>query len=149
VELVRESVPHRDPGVTSQYLDPVLAEAPVFYAVVHATQHTRRIRDGFLVPDLGSCRPEVGDVRPLVVRGHLEGAPGPGGGLLEDQGDVETAQTGHFPILALGGLELYGEVEQVTNLGCGVVDQRQEAATLEVNAHGREGSDNGLWAMPS
>jgi hypothetical protein len=72
----------------------------------------------------------------LIVGRHFEGAPGAGRGLLEDQGDIETLQTGDFPTLSLGSLELCREVQQVANLRRGEVDQGQEAAASQVNAHG-------------
>ena len=67
-----------------------------------AAQHAGGVRDGLLVPDLRAGRPEVGHVGALVVRRDLEGDPGAGRRLLEDQGDVLALQSGLLVPAVLG-----------------------------------------------
>jgi hypothetical protein len=65
------------------------------------------------VTDLGGGGVDVGYVRALVVRRHLERAPGAGRGLLEDQRDVLAAEPLLLGAGVLRAFEVTGEVEQV------------------------------------
>jgi hypothetical protein len=77
-------------------------------------------------------------VRALIVGGDLERAARARRVLLEDQRDLLARQAPLLAALALGGLQLGGEVEQVGDLGRGVVVERQQAASAQVDdgAHG-------------
>ena len=72
-------------------------------------------------------------MRALVVGGDLERAARPRRVLLEDQGDLLAVQALLLAVLALGGLELGREIEQVGELFGGVVGERQEVAAAEVD----------------
>ena len=91
MELVGQAVPDRDTGELGQLLHDLLAEPAVLDPVVDPTEDARGVLHRLLVADLGAARSQVGDVRALVVRGDLERDAGPGGGLLEDDGDVLAA----------------------------------------------------------
>src|SRR5207245_1077913 len=78
---------------------------------------------------------QVGGGGSLVVRGDLEGAAGAGGGLLEDQGDVLAEQPGLLGTGVFGGLELRGEVDQVTELLRSEVELLEEVPVPEVERH--------------
>ncbi len=79
---------------------------------------------------------DVGDVRALVVGGHLERAAGARGGLLEDQRDVLAREAVPADAGVLGPLEIPGQVEQVEQVALGVVDQAEQAAVAVVEGHG-------------
>ena len=100
-----------------QSLDAVGAEAAVLNPVEHPAQHAGSVRHRLLVPDLASGGFEVGGVGALVEGGHLEGAPGAGGGLLEDQGDVAADQALGLLAGLLVRLELGGKVQQLGPFG--------------------------------
>ena len=121
MELVGQAVPHRHPGVVGQVLHDLLAVAAVLDAVKHAAQHPGGVGDGLLFADLAARRVEVGDFHAQIVGGDLKAAAGAGGGLLEDKGDVLAAQG----IVADAGLllclQVGGEVQQLLDLGRGVV----------------------------
>ena len=71
-------------------------------AVVHSSEDASGILHRFLVPQLCLTGTHVGDVRPLIMRGHLKGGPRARGGLFEDQCDVlafEQFLLGRGPLL--------------------------------------------------
>ena len=103
-------------GVGGEFLDVGLGVAAELDRVVHAAQDRGGVGDRFLVPELGSGRFEVGDVRALVVGGDLEGRTGPGRGLLEDQRDLLAAQLLDLGAGVLGQLERLGQFEQEAQL---------------------------------
>jgi hypothetical protein len=72
----------------------------------------------------------------LVLRGHLERRPGPGGRLLEDECDVLARQSSPLIAGVLGGLEIGGELEQELQLVGTEVQLLEEAAVAEVERHG-------------
>ena len=135
VELVGQPVPDRHARVPRELLDDLLAEAAVLDAVVDAPEDPGRVLHGFLVPDLGPARPEVGHVGTLVVRGDLERDARPGRRLLEDEGDVPAAESLGLGPGRLGGLELGGQVQQEADLVGTEVEELQEAAVPQVDDH--------------
>jgi hypothetical protein len=66
------------------------------------------------------------------VGGHLEGRPGPGRGLLEDQRDVPACQpvTGEAQPLVVA--QPAAQVDQVQEFLAGEVELLQEAASVKV-----------------
>ena len=135
MELVGQAVPDRDPGELRQVLDDLLAEPAVLDAVVDAAEDARRVLHRLLVADLRPLRAEVGDVRPLVVRGDLERDPRPGGGLLEDDGDVLAAHVLALVPAVLRALEVAGQVQEEPDLPRAEVQELDETAIPEVVAH--------------
>src|SRR5271166_3806925 len=75
-------------GPGREFVGGRLGEASILDRVVHPPQHARRVLDGLLVAHMRAGWSEEGDVGALVICGYLESTAGPGGVLLEDQGDV-------------------------------------------------------------
>ena len=135
VELVGEAVPDGDAGILRELLHGRLREAAVLDAVEHPSQHAGGVLHGLLDADLGAAGAQVGHVRALVMGGDLEGAAGARGGFLEDEGDVLAGHRGTFGALALGALEVAGEVQQVLDFRRGEIEQLEEAAVLQFVCH--------------
>ena len=135
MEFVGEAVPHGDAGILGELFHGRLGESAVLDAVEHPSQHASRVLHRFLDADLGAGGTQVGHMRALVVGGHLEGATGAGGGLLEDEGDVLAGHRGTFGALPLGALEVAGEVQQVLDFRRGEVEQFEETAVFEFVCH--------------
>ncbi len=110
--VVGEPVEDRHARVGGQLLDGGLAVPPVLDAVEHPAQHARGVLGGLLVPHLRARGVQVGGGGALVGGGHLEGAPGAGGGLLEDQRDVAPAEPLHLGPGLLGRLQLGGQRDE-------------------------------------
>ena len=122
VELVGQAVPHGHPGVVGQVFHDLLAVAAVLDAVKHAAQHPGGVGDGLLLADLAARGVQVGHFHAQIVSGDLKAAAGAGGGLFKDQGDVLARQLVVVADAGLFlGLEVGGEVQQLLDLGRGVV----------------------------
>ena len=152
MELVGQPVPDRHPGVLGQGLHGLLGEAAVLDAVEGAAEHPGGVLHRLLVPDLGAARLQVGDVRALVLRGHLEGGAGARRRLLEDQRDVLAGEARLLVAAVLGRLEVGGQPEQEPQLLGGEVELLEEAAVAKVERHGMllcsgggRGDGQGWW----
>ena len=121
VELVGQAVPHRHPGVVGQVLHDLLAVAAVLDAVKHAAQHPGGVGDGLLFADLAARRVQISHLHAQVVGGHFKAAAGAGGGLFKDQGNVLAVELVVGDAGLLFGLEVCGQVEQLFDLGGGIV----------------------------
>ena len=134
MELVGQAVPHRHTGVVGKVFHDLLAIAAVLDAVEHAAQHTGSVGDGLLLADLAAGRVKVGHFHAQIVGSDLEAATGAGGGLFKDQGDVLACQllivadAGLFP-----GLQVSGQIEQLLDLGRGVVQKLQKTAIFQTH----------------
>jgi hypothetical protein len=137
VELVGESVPHRDPGVLGKRLHRLLREPAVLDAVEGAPEHSGGVLHRLLVTDLGAAGLEVGDVRALVLRGHLERGASASRGLLEDERDLLPGEVRLLVPGVLGGLQVGSELEQEPQLLGGEVQLLEEVAVAEVEGHRR------------
>ena len=122
------------PAYCAQDFHQLLAEAAVLDAVVHAAQHPGGVLHRLLVADLRAGRSQVGDVGALVVGGHLEGAAGAGGGLLEDQGDVLALQPLLLVAAVLGRFQVGRQLEQELELLGGEVQLLQKLRLRKLNA---------------
>ena len=121
VELVGQAVPHRHPGVVGQVLHDLLTVATVLDAVKHAAQHPGGVGDGLLFADLAARRVQIRHLHAQVVGGHFKAAAGAGGGLFKDQGNVLAVEPVVGDAGLLFGLEVCGQVEQLFDLGGGIV----------------------------
>ena len=134
VELVGQAVPDRNTGVMGQVFHDLLPIAAVLDAVKHPAQHPGGVGNGFLFADLAARRVKVGDLHAQIVSGDLKAAAGAGGGLFKDQGDVLAGQllivadAGLFP-----GLQVSGQIEQLLDLGRGVVQKLQKTAIFQTH----------------
>jgi hypothetical protein len=72
-------------------------------------------------------------VGPLVVRPDLEGRQGAGGGLLEDEGDVEPGHPLALGARALVLAQLRGQVDDREELVLGEVGLFQQVSSLQVH----------------
>ena len=131
--LVGEPVPHRHPGVLAHGLDGFLGEAAVFDPVEHAPEDAGGVFHRLFGAQMGFPGPEAGDVRSLVVRGDLEGRTGPGGSLLEDQGDVPPGQPVSLEPKSLLLPQAAAEVDQVDELLTGQVSFLQQAPASQIH----------------
>ena len=113
VALVGEAVPHGNASIFGQLLNSLLLEATVLDAVEHATQHAGGVLHALLHADLAAGGAQIGDVSTLVFCTNLEGAACAGGGLLENQGDVLTLQSGLLGAGILGAFQVASQVEQI------------------------------------
>ena len=136
VPVVGQAVVDRHAGVVRQIVDHLLAGAAELDGVEHPPEHAGGVLHRLLVADLAARGVEVGDVRPLVVGGDLEGAAGAGRGLLEDQADLLALEQLALGAGILGALQVAREVEQVEHLALAEVVELQVAAALEVEGHG-------------
>ena len=135
VGLVRQSVVDRDPGVLREDLDALLREAPVLDGVVHPAEDAGGVLHRLLVADLRTRRIQGGHAHPLVERRHLEGAAGPGRGLLENDAEVLPREAGDRARRVRGALQVAGEVEEEAELGGRKVGHVEEAAISQVHGH--------------
>ncbi|KGW79196.1 hypothetical protein Y046_3834 [Burkholderia pseudomallei MSHR2990] len=133
--FVGEPVEDGHARVVRELLDDLLAEATVLDRVVHPPEHARRVPHAFLVADLRRSRIDVRDVRALIVCGDFERAARAGRGLLEDERDVLAQQARLLGAAVLRALEIPREVEQIAQLARVVVDQAQQVAVVQVEAH--------------
>ena len=108
---VGEAVPHGHAGPLSQVLHHLLGIAPVLDAVEEAAQHFGGILQGLLLAHLRAARVQVGDMGALLGGGNLKRAPGPGGGLFEEQHDVLALQGGLTDAGAALGLQVVAQVQ--------------------------------------
>ena len=74
VELVGQTVPHRNARILGQLLDDFLAEAAVLNAVIHPAQNLRGVRDGLLLSHLAAARVEIGHAHTKVPARDFERA---------------------------------------------------------------------------
>jgi hypothetical protein len=72
-------------------------------------------------------------VRPLVVRPDLESRQGTGGGLLEDEGEVEPGHPLALGTRALLLAQLPGQVDDREELFLGEVGLFQQASSVQVH----------------
>ena len=135
VELVGEAVPHGHARMVGQLLHQVLAEAAVLDAVIHPAQHPGGVGDGLLLAHLAAAGLQIRHAHAQVHTGHLEGAPGPGGGLFKQQHDVLPLQPAVGHTGALHILEIFGQVQQIADLRRGVVQQLQKASASDIHSH--------------
>jgi len=121
MELVGQAVPHRDPRIAGQIFHDLLAVAPVLDAVKHAAQHPGGVGNGLLFADLAARRVQISHLHAQVVGSHFKAAAGAGGGLFKDQGNVLAMELVVGDAGLLFGLEVCGQVEQLFDLGGGIV----------------------------
>ena len=134
---VGEAVPHGDAGPFGQVLHNLLGVAPVLDAVEEAAQDLGGVLQGLLLAHLGAARVQVGDVGPLLGGGHLEGAPGPGGGLLKEEDDVLALEDGVADAGTALALQIASQVQQVADLLGGQVHEGEKALSFQIDCHGR------------
>ena len=133
VELVGQAVPDRHPRIAGEVFYDLLAVATVLDAVEHPAQHAGGVGDGLLFADLAARWVEVGDLHAEVMGSDFEAAAGAGGGLLEDQRDVLAAQGVVADARFLLGLQVGCKVQQLLDLGGGVVEQLQKAPVFQAH----------------
>ena len=134
VELVGQAVPDRNTGIMGQVFHDLLPIAAVLDAVKHPAQHPGGVGNGFLFADLAARRVKVGDLHAQIVSGDLKAAAGAGGGLFKDQGDVLACQLLIVADAGLFlGLQVSGQIEQLLDLGRGVVQKLQKAAIFQAH----------------
>ena len=136
MELIGQAVPNGHAGVVSQGLDGVLCEAAVLDAIIHPAQNAGSVSNGFLLAHLGAAGIQVGHAAAEVHASHFKRAAGTGGGLLEQQNNVLAGQVAMGLTGALLALELSAQVQQITDLGGGVVEQLQKITSSEIDRHG-------------
>src|SRR5215211_5428748 len=130
VGVVGEGVDHRDGAAPGQALQALLGEGAQHDGVDIARQDGRGVLEGLAPAELELGPGQGQRVAAELVDGDLEGDPGAGRGLLEDEGDAAAAQGVAGPPV---GLVPVGPVQQGGQLvGFDVVD-RQEVSF----AHGR------------
>ena len=108
---VGEAVEDRHAAVLRQVLHHLLVEAPVLDAVEEPAQDLGGVLQGLLFAHLAAGRVQVGDVAPLLGGRHLEGAAGPGGGLLKEQHDVLALQGPAADPRPALGLQIFAQVQ--------------------------------------
>jgi hypothetical protein len=113
----------------------VLVDAAVADRVVDAAEHARGVLHRLLAAEVRAARPDVGDVRALVVRGDLEGRTRACGVLLEEERKRLALEPALFPASRLGRLQLGRELEQMQQLVARVVRERKEVPAAQVD-HG-------------
>ena len=104
-----------------QVFHDLLAVAAVLDAVKHAAQHPGGVGDGLLFADLAARRVQIGHLHAQVVGGHFKAAAGTGRSLFKDQGNVLAVELVVGDAGLLFGLEVCGQVEQLFDLGGGIV----------------------------
>ena len=114
--LVCQSVPHRHAAVLGQSLHKGLLKPAVLDTVEHAAQNPGCVLYALLLPQLELASRQVGGCGPLVLSSDGEGTPGPGGRLLEDQGNVLSLQAVAFNSLFPLLLQLLRQVHQIHDL---------------------------------
>ena len=132
MKLIGQTVPDRDAGITGQILDDLLAVAPVFNAVKHPAQHPGRIRDGFLFADLAPGGIQIGHLHPQIMRSHLKGAAGPGGGLFKNQGDVFSRKEPVGNAVFFLFLQIRGQIQEPFDFSRGQIQQLQKMPVFQM-----------------
>ena len=90
MELIGETVPHRNARILSKLLHDLLTVAAIFDTFIHTAEHSRRIGDTLLLADLGSGRIEIRGSDSKIMGCHFKGASCSGAGLFKDQCHVFT-----------------------------------------------------------
>ena len=121
VKLIGQAVPHRNTGVVCQILHDLLAVATVLDAVKHPAQHPGGVGDGLLFADLAAGGVQIGHFHAQIVGGHLKATAGAGGGLFKDSEQYFCPAAGHDGYRLLFGLQVSGQLQQLPDLGGGVV----------------------------
>ena len=133
VPLTGEAVPDWHAGESAEDLDRLLGEPAELDTVEHPAEHPRGVLHRLLAAKLGIVRPEVGDVAALIVRGDLEGGPGPRGRLLEDQGDATALEPAGPLTQPLLHLEVTAEVDKVAEFIRRQVGLLKQIASYQVH----------------
>ena len=134
--FVGQAVVDRHAGVARQLLDDLPLETTVFDGVVQPSEHPRGVLHAFLVADLRGVGVDVGDVGALIVGGHLEGAAGSRGGLLEDQRDVLALEMLALGTAVLGALEVAERSSRYCSSRSLWCIRLEQAAAVNVEGHG-------------
>src|SRR4030095_8268989 len=113
----------------------LLPKAPVLDAVKGPPEHPGGVLHRLLVPNLGPARLQIRHVGTLVMGRDLERGPGPGLGLLKDQGDVLAHQPRPLVATVLGGLEIRRQPYEEPQLVGGEVELLEKAPVSEVERH--------------
>lgn len=135
VPVVGQTVEDGHARMCGQLLDIRLPAAAELDPVEHPAEDPDGVLHRLLVAHLRAGGVEVGGRRALVRGRHLEGAAGPGRGLLEDQGDVPAAEAGDLGAGTLGGFQLGRQVDQSAELLGAEVQLLEEVAAREVYRH--------------
>ena len=121
MKLIGQAVPYRNTGVVCQILHDLLAVATVLDAVKHPSQHPGGVGDGLLFTDLAAGGVQIGHFHAQIVGGHLKATAGAGGGLFKDQSNIFAPQLVMTDTGLLFGLQVSGQLQQLPDLGRGVV----------------------------
>ena len=132
VSLLGQPVPDRYAGRAREFLDDLLAEAPIFDPVIHAAEHAGRVLDRLLVTEMGPGGTDERDVRTLVIGRDLEAAARAGQVLLEKERDVLALEPRLLRAGVFCGLELGREAQEVSDLVRREVLKLEEAAVSQV-----------------
>ena len=132
---VRQAVPHRHTGPLGKILHHGLLVAPVLDAVKEPAQHLGAVLQRFLFAHLGRTGVQIGDMGALLGGRYLKGTAGAGGGLFKQQHDVLPLQPAVGHTGALHILEIFGQVQQITDLRRGIVQQLQKASSSDIHSH--------------
>ena len=130
MELVRQTVPYGNAGIFRKLLDDLLAVSSVLYAVIHTAEHSRRIGDRLLTPDLRACGVKVSHVHTEIVSGHFKGTAGSGAGLLKYQSNVFAAQSIVCDPALLLVFELGSQIHEIQDLLRFIIHQFQEVSAF-------------------
>ena len=133
---VGQAVPHGHARPFRQVLHHGLLVAPVLDAVEEAAQDFGGVLQGLLFAHLGAARVQVGDVGALLGGRHLEGAAGAGGGLFKQQHNVLAFHRRLADARPALGLQVPGQVQQITNFLRGKIFQSQKAPAFQIHCHG-------------
>ena len=123
MELVRQTVPHRNSRIFCQLLHDVLSVSAVLDTVKHASQHTRGVRNALFFADLRTGWIKVSHMHSEIMCCHLKRTPCAGACLLENQRDIFSDQTIMQNSLLLLALKIRCQINQVENLFRCVIHQ--------------------------
>ena len=121
VKLVRQPVPDRHAGMGGELLDDGLAEAAILDPVEHAAQNAGRVLDGLLAAQMRARGAQIGDIRALVMGGHLEAGTRAGAVLLEDQRDFLALQQFRLGARVFRGFQIGRKLQKEPDLGGGEI----------------------------
>ena len=123
VKFIGKSVPDRNLRVLRKLFDDILSEPAVLNSVEHPGEDSGRVRNGFLLADLGAGRIQVGCPHAKIMRCDLECAAGSRTRLFENQCNVSAAKVIHCLALLLLLLEVSGKIRQSCDLLSGIIQK--------------------------
>ena len=135
MKLICQPVPYRNTGILRQFLNQFLAEAAVFYTVIHPAEDARSVRYALFLAHLRAAGVKIGHAHAKIHPGHFKGTACPRGGLFKEQHYVFPLQIAVRNAGTFECLEFFGQIQQITDLLRCIVKQCQKTSSANIDSH--------------